>query len=1130
MLTCTCAGSWHHYNSCVRSSLHIQTRTQFFNRCLGPSAYQTALLVSLGQREYLDAIQHALEQLHLDPNYAIGPELTALRRHCWKKSQRQRLVPGAPSFQFGDFEPEPLSADGDTDCPGLQFEPSSSSGAGAAPAVNGLNNSRRVQPMAQLVKREPRDAPCVSVFPHLALNLKRGLDSGPLEEADSLPPPPPPPMTWMPPCQGQARGPTKHQGRARRLSEGRGPELGNHAQRSHRASSVQRSNSSSHLPGLPPAPQLHSAALSWPTLPGKADAEDRPQPQQVVNLADLLPPWPQPDAGIAAVDVSLSRQLPNCSWPTQPLDLSQLWGLPAATTSLGLTLPPSAAAPVPPLAQTQSAPLAQECEAAEAGARPHGLINLQHSAEALCNLPPAPRNTPPSLPSPPAALPALPGASVGEEGMAAMLNTAILQQQQQLKPDMDAVDGGTAKAAGSRVKALPHCPASRPSSPPTCITTTATILPTLPASLLLSITTPGNKAHEAAVATTSAAPGVLVMGSSLPPVKPDAPPSPAAIAAPEEEAVGLAGQQGRLRELLQQQLEAEWQASAAALKRARELAAALEALGHQPAGEGSGAAPSLSSSQAGAGAGPLPHSSTTVPGMSRSATVVGAEAPPHPTPDTALAAASAQPKPMPLLCLPSTSQRPRPAVSSSASVDQPPPQPLEGDELWGEQEADLPDGPEGAQELVPVEQGTPRLGCPASMDSMWASPQPVALPAATPLCAPDHTGGGCRTRGPSTARGEQEQPTLSHLPGRPPADTPHQGLQASGSQQQQPEVTTAVQANSSHTPSLPRLLPFSPFDPQLADANTLSCHLPKAWDAAGTPFTAWQKAGGRGQRPGGKGSGFLPLWALASPRAAEGVVPVAASPTAPRPQEGGQCDMASIHDWLCTDEPMVDMAMQLHARQQERDLLDAQLRRDRNEFTAQAKLLSHHFQTAQQRTSALQGHSDGLEAELAQAKKLLEQASAEREQLSIQVAEYQAQLASQSEARDELVAMLTGRDEVLAELKLAVEEQRQAARTAQAAKAALQTQLKGMVAAEQELTVNLKATHAQIEEQLHSLRTQLKDERQRRLAVAKKKAELAQQVSLLGSRLAALAAARDVRTPAPDQDLPASPPSSSKTS
>ncbi|KAL6758127.1 hypothetical protein V8C86DRAFT_2604227 [Haematococcus lacustris] len=228
------------------------------------------------------------------------------------------------------------------------------------------------------------------------------------------------------------------------------------------------------------------------------------------------------------------------------------------------------------------------------------------------------------------------------------------------------------------------------------------------------------------------------------------------------------------------------------------------------------------------------------------------------------------------------------------------------------------------------------------------------------------------------------------------------------------------------------------------------------------------------------------------------------------------------------DDFVRQLLQQLHARQQERDLLDAQLRRDRNEFTAQAKLLSHHFQTAQQRTSALQGHSDGLEAELAQAKKLLEQASAEREQLKIQVAEYQAQLASQSEARDELVAMLTGRDEVLAELKLAVEEQRQAARTAQAAKAALQTQLKGMVAAEQELTVNLKATHAQIEEQLHSLRTQLKDERQRRLAVAKKKAELAQQVSLLGSRLAALAAARDVRTPAPDQDLPASPPSSSK--
>ncbi|KAJ9509701.1 hypothetical protein QJQ45_011308 [Haematococcus lacustris] len=228
------------------------------------------------------------------------------------------------------------------------------------------------------------------------------------------------------------------------------------------------------------------------------------------------------------------------------------------------------------------------------------------------------------------------------------------------------------------------------------------------------------------------------------------------------------------------------------------------------------------------------------------------------------------------------------------------------------------------------------------------------------------------------------------------------------------------------------------------------------------------------------------------------------------------------------DDFVRQLLQQLHARQQERDLLDAQLRRDRNEFTAQAKLLSHHFQTAQQRTSALQGHSDGLEAELAQAKKLLEQASAEREQLKIQVAEYQAQLASQSEARDELVAMLTGRDEVLAELKLAVEEQRQAARTAQAAKAALQTQLKGMVAAEQELTVNLKATHAQIEEQLHSLRTQLKDERQRRLAVAKKKAELAQQVSLLGSRLAALAAARDVQTPAPDQDLPASPPSSSK--
>jgi predicted nucleic acid-binding Zn-ribbon protein len=41
-------------------------------------------------------------------------------------------------------------------------------------------------------------------------------------------------------------------------------------------------------------------------------------------------------------------------------------------------------------------------------------------------------------------------------------------------------------------------------------------------------------------------------------------------------------------------------------------------------------------------------------------------------------------------------------------------------------------------------------------------------------------------------------------------------------------------------------------------------------------------------------------------------------------------------------------------------------------------------------------------------------------------------------------------------------------------KGALQTQLKGMVAAEQELTQHLKTTHAQIEEQLQALRDQLK--------------------------------------------------------
>jgi hypothetical protein len=52
---------------------------------------------------------------------------------------------------------------------------------------------------------------------------------------------------------------------------------------------------------------------------------------------------------------------------------------------------------------------------------------------------------------------------------------------------------------------------------------------------------------------------------------------------------------------------------------------------------------------------------------------------------------------------------------------------------------------------------------------------------------------------------------------------------------------------------------------------------------------------------------------------------------------------------------------QISTKEEERAVLEAQLRRDRGEFASQAKLLSQHFAAAQNKTAALQVAHEALQ-------------------------------------------------------------------------------------------------------------------------------------------------------------------------
>eukprot|EP00197_Chlamydomonas_leiostraca_P011595 CAMPEP_0202875230 /NCGR_PEP_ID=MMETSP1391-20130828/26911_1 /ASSEMBLY_ACC=CAM_ASM_000867 /TAXON_ID=1034604 /ORGANISM="Chlamydomonas leiostraca, Strain SAG 11-49" /LENGTH=299 /DNA_ID=CAMNT_0049556863 /DNA_START=17 /DNA_END=913 /DNA_ORIENTATION=+ len=188
---------------------------------------------------------------------------------------------------------------------------------------------------------------------------------------------------------------------------------------------------------------------------------------------------------------------------------------------------------------------------------------------------------------------------------------------------------------------------------------------------------------------------------------------------------------------------------------------------------------------------------------------------------------------------------------------------------------------------------------------------------------------------------------------------------------------------------------------------------------------------------------------------------------------------------------LVDQLLkQLQLKEEEARSLERTLEKDRQEFTRAAKQLTQHFNAAQTKTTALQVVHEALQGEVRHVREQLDASQQENAMLKQALAEAQAAAQSEAEHKAQLQATLEGQGSALHEMQLQLEEQKAMARDLRHAKGALQGQLKGMVAAEQELTEHLKTTHAQIEEQLGQLKAQLKAERQKRVLASRAKAAL----------------------------------------
>ncbi|GFR40495.1 hypothetical protein Agub_g1063 [Astrephomene gubernaculifera] len=213
-------------------------------------------------------------------------------------------------------------------------------------------------------------------------------------------------------------------------------------------------------------------------------------------------------------------------------------------------------------------------------------------------------------------------------------------------------------------------------------------------------------------------------------------------------------------------------------------------------------------------------------------------------------------------------------------------------------------------------------------------------------------------------------------------------------------------------------------------------------------------------------------------------------------------------------EELVQLLLtQLKAGAEERLRLQQLVLQERSQLMAQAEeaaQLHQRLHSSEHLSTAVQVVTESLQGQLSQAREALEASSREKQGLAEQVAQLSEQVRQLTEQLSVTTECRTRGDALIAEQAAVIETlrqqlQEQAATASQLAedKADLESQLQGVLRAEQELTGHLRETHAAIEGQLAALRDQLKAERQKRAAVVKRRGELQGQVEQLQAQVAA---------------------------